>query len=262
MATLRGVLESERATVGGWCVIPGAFSAELMGRCGFDWVCVDTQHGLIGYDQMAQMVQTLSITRTPTFVRVPWNEPDHIMKALDAGAEGIIVPMVNSAEDARRAVAAAKYPPVGQRSWGPIRAAYHPDGYSPGLANERTVVAAMIETPDGVRNAEEILSVPGIDACYIGPADLALGHGMQPTLAVTEDSHEELIKSILDTCRKTGAVGGIHCDSVATIQRWRSLGFRMLTLASDAALMRQAATAGLQELLRTATESGTSSGYA
>lgn len=248
MAALREVLESGRATVGGWCSIPSSFSAELMGRCGFDWVCVDTQHGLIGYDQMAVMVQTLAITRTPTFVRVPWNEPDHIMKALDAGAEGVIVPMVNSADDARAAVAAVKYPPAGQRSWGPIRAALDVEGYSPELANRRTVVATMIETPDGVRNREEILSVPGVDAAYIGPADLALGHGMRPTLAVTEDRHEKLIRSILDTCKSNDVIGGIHCDGVETIQRWRDLGFRMLTLASDAALLRQSATAGVQEL--------------
>jgi 4-hydroxy-2-oxoheptanedioate aldolase len=248
MATLREVLASGRATVGGWCSIPGPFSAELMGRCGFDWVCVDTQHGLIGYDQMVPMLQALAITRTPAFVRVPWNQPDHIMKALDAGAQGIIVPMVNTADDARRAVDATKYPPEGQRSWGPIRAAFDVDGYSPEMANRRTVAAAMIETPDGVHNVDAILSVPGIDAAYIGPSDLALGHRMRPTLAATEDDHEALIRSILDSCDRNGVVSGIHCDSVQTVQRWRALGFRMLTLSSDGALLRQAATAAVQEI--------------
>ena len=121
--TLRELWDGTEATIGGWCSIPSPFSAEMMGRSGFDWVCIDTQHGVIGYDQMMPMLQALSITATPAFVRVPWNQPDHIMKALDAGAQGVIVPMVSTEEDAKAAVAAAKYPPVGMRSWGPIRAA-------------------------------------------------------------------------------------------------------------------------------------------
>ncbi|MQA84070.1 MAG: 2,4-dihydroxyhept-2-ene-1,7-dioic acid aldolase [Streptosporangiales bacterium] len=263
--TLRELWDRGEDTLGGWCVIPSGFGAEMMGRCGFDWVCVDTQHGLIGYDQMAAMLQALSVTGTPALVRVPWNGPDHIMKALDAGAQGVIVPMVNTAEDARRAVGAAKYPPLGTRSWGPIRASLDVPGYSAELANGRTVVAAMIETPDGVRNLDEILSVPGVDAVYIGPSDLALGHGMTPTLNVTEPEHERLIKAILDGCKKHGVVAGIHCDRYETVRRWRDLGFQMFAMASDAALMRGAATAAIQEFRqgrpqRTAPQGG--GGYA
>jgi 4-hydroxy-2-oxoheptanedioate aldolase len=262
MATLRETLESGRPTVGGWCSIPSPFAAELMGRCGFDWVCVDTQHGLVGYDQMVPMLQALAITGTPTFVRVPWNQPDHIMKALDAGAQGIIVPMINTAEDARRAVEAAKYPPLGSRSWGPIRAAFDVDEYTPEAGNRRTVLSAMIETPDGVRNVDEILSTPGIDAAYIGPSDLALGHGMTPTLAVREVEHEQLVRSILDSCKRNEVVAGIHCDSVQTVQRWQDLGFRMTTLASDAVLLRGAATAGVRQLTGRAEEAKGSDNYA
>jgi 4-hydroxy-2-oxoheptanedioate aldolase len=180
--TLRELFQGGELTVGGWCGIPSAFSAELMGRSGFDWVCIDTQHGLIGYDQTTTMLQAISLTGTPAFVRVPWNQPDHMMKALDAGAQGIVVPMVNNAEDARRAVDYVRYPPVGTRSWGPIRAALEVDGYSPQVGNDRTILAAMIETPDGVRNMDEIMQVEGVDAIYIGPSDLALGHGLTPTL--------------------------------------------------------------------------------
>lgn len=242
---LRELWQRREATLGGWCSIPSAFSAELMGRSGFDWVCVDTQHGLIGYDQMTVMLQALAITRTPAFVRVPWNAPDHIMKALDAGAEGIIVPMVSTADDAAAAVAVASYPPEGVRSWGPIRASLDVPGYSPRVGNRRTIVAVMIETPGGVDNVDEILSVPGVDAVYIGPADLALSHGMAPTLDVSEPRHLELIETVLAACQRHQVTAGIHCDRLDTVHRWWDAGFGMCTLASDAALLRTAATAAI-----------------
>jgi 4-hydroxy-2-oxoheptanedioate aldolase len=241
--SLRELWDGTEATIGGWCSIPSSFSAELMGRSGFDWVCIDTQHGVIGYDEMMPMLQALSITATPAFVRVPWNQPDHIMKSLDAGAQGVIVPMVSTEEDARAAVAAAKYPPVGMRSWGPVRAALDVPDYSPGSANRRTIVAVMIETPGGVQNLDAILSVPGVDAVYVGPSDLALGHGMTPTLDVTDPEHERLIDGVVEACRKRGIVAGIHCDSVASVRRWHARGYGMFTVGSDAGLMRSAATA-------------------
>ena len=114
---LRTLLAEKHATVGGWCGIPSMFSAELMGRSGFDWVCVDTQHGLVGYDMMTQMLQGIAISNKPTFVRIPWNQPDHIMKTLDAGAQGLVVPMVNNAEEADAAVRSAKYRPTPWRTW-------------------------------------------------------------------------------------------------------------------------------------------------
>jgi len=241
--TLRELWDGTEATIGGWLSIPSPFSAELMGRSGFDWVCIDTQHGVIGYDQMMPMLEALSITATPAFVRVPWNQPDHIMKSLDAGAQGVIVPMVNSEDDARAAVAAAKYPPMGMRSWGPIRAALDVPDYSPETANRRTIVAVMIETPGGVENLDAILAVPGVDAVYVGPSDLALGHGMTPTLNATDPEHVRLIETIVDRCRQHGIVAGIHCDSVETVHRWHARGYGMFTVGSDAALMRGAATA-------------------
>jgi 4-hydroxy-2-oxoheptanedioate aldolase len=240
-STLRELWDGDEAMIGGWCAIPSPVSAEMMGRSGFDWVCIDTQHGLIGYDQMVPMLQALSITATPAFVRVPWNQPDHIMKALDAGAQGVIVPMVSTEEDALAAVTAAKYPPMGTRSWGPIRAALDVPGYSAEVGNRRTIVAVMIETRGGVENLDAILSVPGVDAVYVGPSDLALGHGMTPTLNVTDPEHERLIETIVDRCRRRGVVAGIHCDSVETVRRWHARGYGMFAVGSDAALMRQAA---------------------
>src|SRR5262245_20562880 len=231
---LRELWDSGRVTVGGWCAIPSTFSAELMGRPGFDWVCIDTQHGLIGYDQMVPMLQVLSITGTPAFVRVPWNAPGDIMKALDAGAQGVIVPMVNSADEARKAVGACRYPPDGYRSWGPIRAALGVDGYGPAVGNRRVVVAVMIETAAGVAAADEIVSVPGVDGVYIGPNDLAITHGMAPSADVFDERHGQVVERVLEACQRHGVVAGIHCGSPATALRWRDRGFRMFNVTSDA----------------------------
>src|SRR2546430_13039058 len=180
MNTMRELWDRGQVTVGGWCVMPSAFSAELMARCGFDWLCIDTQHGLIGYDQMTVMLQALAITGTPPFVRVPWNQPDHIMKALDAGAQGVFVPMVNSAEEAQAAVRACRYPPDGYRSWGPIRASLGAPDYSPQLANRSVICAVMVETVAALDQLAEIVSVPGVDAVFIGPSDSALSMGFGP----------------------------------------------------------------------------------
>jgi len=248
MSSLRELWDRGGVTVGGWCVIPSPFSAELMGRSGFDWVCIDTQHGLIGFDQMAPMLQTLAITGTPAFVRVPWNTPGDIMKALDAGAQGVIVPMINSADDARRVVGACRYPPEGYRSWGPIRAALGVDGYSPEVGNRRVVVAVMIETADGVAAADEILAVPGVDAVYVGPNDLAITHGMLPSADAFSDEHAELVGRVLAACQRHGVVPGIHCGSVDTARRWRDLGFRMLNVTSDAVFIRTGASAVVKAL--------------
>jgi 4-hydroxy-2-oxoheptanedioate aldolase len=242
--------------------MPGAFSAELMGRSGFDWVCIDTQHGLIGYDQMVLMLQGLAATATPAFVRVRWNEPGEIMKALDAGAEGVIVPMVNSAEEARQAVSASRYPPDGYRSWGPVRAALGVDGYSPESANRRTVVAIMIETAAGLANMDETLAVPGIDAVYVGPNDLAVTHGMPPSSTAESHEHAELIHSILAACRRHQVVAGIHCGSVETAQRWLEAGFGMVNVNSDAVFMREQAAAVVKALTGKGATTPRTSSYA
>jgi 4-hydroxy-2-oxoheptanedioate aldolase len=239
--TLRELWDSGAPTIGAWCAIPSAFSAELVGRSGFDWVCIDTQHGLIGYDQMALMLQALAISGTPAFVRVPWNQPGDIMKALDAGAQGVIVPMVNSAAEARQAVGACRYPPEGFRSWGPLRAALGVDGYSAESANRRVVVAVMIETAAGLAAADETLSVPGIDAVYVGPSDLAVTNRLAPSADPSDPEHVRLIETALEACVRHGVVAGLHCGSVETARHWRERGFRMLNVASDAIFLRRGA---------------------
>ncbi len=260
MTTLRELWERDEASLGGWCVIPSTFSAELMGRAGYDWVCIDTQHGLIGYDQMLPMLQALSATGTPAFVRVQWNQPAEIMKALDAGAQGVIVPMVSSREDARRAVGACRFPPEGYRSWGPTRAATLTAGFGPESANRSVVCVVMIETVEAMAALDEILSVPGVDGVYVGPNDLAVTHGLKPDATASDPEHRRLIETILAACRRHHLVAGIHCAGPDTAVRWREAGFRMLNVDNDALFVR-AGAARVLEALRGVKREAARTGY-
>jgi len=262
MPRLREVWDRGGVSVGGWCVIPSPFSAELMGLAGFDWVCLDMQHGLIGYDAMVPMLQAVSRTGTPAFVRVPWNQPDHIMKALDAGAQGVVVPMVNSVADAQAATGACRYPPRGYRSWGPVRAALELSGFNPELANRDVVCAVMVETAAALADLDAILSVPGIDAVYVGPNDMAVTHGLPPNANPTDPEHRRLISSVREACDRHGIVAGIHCGSVETAAGWREEGFRMLNVLSDAVLLRTAATDVVKKLTGEPAPQPTTSSYA
>ena len=246
--TLRELWERGEPTIGGWCVIPSPFAAERMGRAGFDWVCIDTQHGMIGYDQMLPMLQALSATGIPGFVRVPWNQPADIMKALDAGAQGVIVPMVNSKEEAERAAGACRYPPQGYRSWGPTRAALQVSGYGTELANRAVVCMVMIETVEGLAAMDEILSVPGVDGVFIGPNDLAVTHGMKPDATASAPEHRRLIERILEACQRRGLIAGIHCAGPDTAIRWRDAGFQMLNVDNDSVFLRGSAARVLEAL--------------
>jgi 4-hydroxy-2-oxoheptanedioate aldolase len=258
--TLRELWDRGEPTIGGWCVIPGSFAAELMGRVGFDWICIDTQHGVIGFDQMLPMLQALSATGTPAFVRVPWNEPSDIMKALDAGAQGVIVPMVNSKEEAERAAGACRYPPQGYRSWGPTRAAMQVSGFGPESANRAVVCMVMIETVEGLAAVDEILAVPGVDGVYVGPNDLAVTHGMTPDATASDPEHRRLIEKILQACVRRGLIAGIHCSGPDTAIRWREAGFRMLNVDNDSVFLR-AGAATVLEALRGVKREAAKTGY-
>jgi 4-hydroxy-2-oxoheptanedioate aldolase len=242
MTRLRQVMAGGALTLGGWCSIPSAFSAELMGRCGFDWLCLDMQHGLIGLDCLPSMLQAVEATATPTFVRVAWNSPDYLMKALDAGAHGVIVPMIDTADDARRAVDAVRYPPLGQRSWGPLRARFGLAEYSPQAANADVVLAVMIETPSAMSAMDDILAVDGVDAAFVGPADLALSHGFTPSLRPQPGSeHERLIEQVGEACIRHGVAGGTLVAAPQDAARWAAAGFGLISIAGDATLLQAAA---------------------
>ena len=176
---LREIWQEGGAAVNGWLQLPHGFAAEVMAAQGWDSLTVDMQHGPVGYDVALTMLQALSASDVTPLARVPWNEPGIIMKMLDAGCYGIICPMVNSAEEARRFVGACRYPPKGYRSFGPTRVSFYAGSDYAQHANDTVIALAMIETAQAIENLDAILDTPGLDGVYIGPADLSQSLGYQ-----------------------------------------------------------------------------------
>ena len=244
---LKKLWREGRPALGGWLQIPSSFAAEVMAHAGFDWVCVDMQHGVIGYQQSVEMLQAISTTEAVPLVRVPWNEPGAIMKALDAGAYGVIIPMVNSREEAKAAVAACRYPPEGARSYGPVRAAYY-GGLDYAInANQETCCIPMIETTQALERLDQILSVPGIDAIYVGPADLSMSLGLLPAADNDDSAFVTAIEKILAGCRRHRVVPGI-AGSVKTAPKRIDQGFLMVAVVTDAAVLAEGAGRDLSEV--------------
>ncbi len=228
---------NNQQTIGCWLSVANAYTAEAIANLDFDWVCVDLQHGMIDYTDLRGMLPAISTTNTIPIVRVPWNEPYEIMKVLDAGAYGVIVPMVNNREEAMRAVHACRYPPYGNRSFGPIRGAlYGGKGYAQ-EANNQIACIAMIETKEGTEKLEEIVTTPGLDGIYIGPADLALSMGLPVRGDQPEEEHLEMVKTILATAKQHGVAAGIHTSSLEYTEKYLALGFHFVTLATDSVHM-------------------------
>ena len=232
----------------GWCSIPNGFTAELMARQGFDALCIDMQHGLSDFSDVWPMLQAISQTETVPVVRVPWNDPPIIMRALDAGAYGIIVPLVNTAEDAAKAVAACRYPPVGMRSSGPLRAALYGGANYQAEANEHIVILAMIETKEGLANLDAICATPGLDGVYIGPADLSYALGLAPRGDNPEPVHMQTCDRIRDVAHRHGIKACMHCASAAFAAGAIKRGFDLIMLTSDVACLNAGARRQLDDL--------------
>ena len=232
-------------TVGAWLSVNSAFTAEVMAHQDFDWLCIDMQHGLIDYPDAVHMMQAISTTDTIPFVRVPWNDPPTIIKVLDAGAYGVVVPLINNRAEAQAAVAAVRYPPDGIRSSGPARATLYGGGGYQGWANDEIACIVMIETAEALDNLDEIMSTSGVDAAYIGPSDLAYAIGMQPTGDNADPKHIETVQRIFDAAKRHGVAPGIHTGSVEYTTRYLQQGFQMVTLGADRGFMGAKAAADL-----------------
>jgi 4-hydroxy-2-oxoheptanedioate aldolase len=244
-----------KVAFGAWLTIPSAFAAEVMAHQGFDYVCVDMQHGVIDYQTAVTMLQAISTTPVTPFVRVPWNEPGIIGKTLDAGAYGVIIPMVNTRAQAEAAAGACRYAPAGYRSYGPVRAGYYGGPDYAQHANEEIACIPMIETTTAIANLDDILAVPGIDAVYVGPADLSLTLGLPPAMDHDDASFEQARLRIAEACHAHGIVAGIHA-SAALAPKHVAAGYGMVTISSDLGSM--AARAG--EDIRSVREAGPSGG--
>ena len=231
--TLRDCWAKKKGAINAWCSIPSAVTAEMMSMNDFDSITIDMQHGLVDYQAALNMLQVISSSGKTPMVRVPWNEPGIIMKSLDAGALGIICPMINTPEDAIDFVGATRYAPEGHRSSGPTRALmvhgtnYHDE------ANDKIISLAMIETVEALENVEKIAATEGLTGIYIGPSDLSISMGFKPGLDRVEPEMISAINKIYDACKSNNIKVGIHCLSPAYLKEKLSNGYDLATLASD-----------------------------
>ena len=240
MPKIRGTWDEGRTAFGAWIMMSGPASIEVIGASGFDYVSIDCQHGLLAYEDMRDLLLTLNGIDVSPIVRVPSNDAAWIGKALDAGAEGVIVPLVNTVEDARAAVRACRYPPDGGRSFGPARRFQAFDG-GPAGANAGVLCLPMIETRQGLENADAICATDGVDGIYIGPFDLALSSGLQ----AFAPEHEDAITHIHGSCVRAGIVPGIHAIDGAMAKGRAEQGFKLVTVMDDSTMLSRSASTEL-----------------
>ncbi len=251
---IRARWRAGESVTGAWLTLPGPVMAEATARMGFDYVCIDTQHGAIEYSDVVSMIQAILLGGASPIVRVPWNEQGIIGKMLDAGAHGVIVPMVNSVAEAEAVVRSVRYAPGGARSHGPTVAGMRADGY-PAWSAENVAAIPMIETRQAVGDIDAILAVPGIDAVYVGPADLSITLGLAPRNNDGESDFDEALTTILSACEKAGVVPGIHANG-ALVPKRLAAGFRMVTVTTDLLAARIGYAAELERARSSATDPG------
>ncbi|MGE0797412.1 MAG: HpcH/HpaI aldolase/citrate lyase family protein [Lautropia sp.] len=235
---LKQKFQNKQQTIGSWCGIGSSYSTELLAHAGFDTIVIDLQHGLVSPEQLIAMLQAISASPAMPMVRVSQNDFAEINKALDAGAYGVICPMIDTVADAERFVAACRYPPRGNRSYGPARCLMYggPD-YYPG-ADDTILKLAMIETPQGLANVDAIAAVDGIDGLFIGPSDLSLALGVAPGTDWRKDPMAGAIDRIQSTARKHGKLTGIFSPSLAFAQDMQRRGIDYVSVGSDVGMLR------------------------
>lgn len=255
---LKAIWAEGRPAINGWCSIGNPFTAEIMAAQGFDSITIDMQHGALDYSNVLPMFQAMRASGAVLMARVPWLEPGIIMKALDAGAYGIICPMVNTAEEAARLVSYLRYPPLGQRSFGPTRVSFAAGANYAGEANANLLAFAMIETADGMANLDAIAATPGLDGLYVGPADLTLSltqGRLPPGFDREEPEMIAALQTIVAACKRNGIRAALHCGTPDYAARAIGWGFDMTTVGGDARFLAAAAgaaVAGFRKLTETA----------
>jgi len=247
-ATFVARLRRRERVLGYWVVCDNPEGTERIAALGYDYVCVDGQHGLIDYAGWRSALMAIDARGTSAgVVRVPAADLTWIGFALDAGARGVIVPLVDNAEEAAAAVRACRYPPDGARSFGPIRSGLR-IGPKPSEANEAVACIVMIETADALRNLAEICATPGLDGVYVGPSDLrlAVGGAFPGDPAVAEE-FDKAVAAVAQEARKAGIAGGIHCTDGAAASARLAEGFTFATVASDLLHLEKAAADHLRD---------------
>ena len=242
-----------RAAVNGWLSIGNGFTAEIMASAGYDVLTADLQHGAFDYHAMLGMFQAMRASGAAPLARVPWLDAGAVMKALDAGAFGVICPMVNSRAEAERLVSYVRYPPHGTRSFGPTRAHFSAGPRYGEEADGNVICLAMIETRDAFDRVEEIAATPGLDGLYVGPADLALGLAGRKYRTGFDREEPEMVAAlhrIRDAAHAAGIRACLHNGSAAYAARAIGWGFDLVTVSNDVRLLAGAAEASVAEVRR------------
>ena len=244
---------SGKPVLNGWLSIANAFTAEILSEQGYDSITIDLQHGVIGYQAAVGMLQAMRSSDITPLIRVPWLDPAAIMRALDAGAYGVICPMINNGAEAAELVSYVRYPPEGTRSLGPTRANFSAGPNYATEADSEILCFAMIETAEAFRNLDDIVSTPGLDGVYIGPADLTLGlTGKRYPVGFDREEPEmlEAIHTILARAHQAGIRAALHCGSPAYAAKAVGWGFDLVTLPNDVRLLASAASASVADARR------------
>lgn len=251
MNPIKKALQAGEAQVGTWLSLESLFSPRFMARIGFPWLTVDLEHSPVNWETAAGIFAAIADAGCVPLARVPRGDHDHIKRVLDAGAMGIVVPMVNTVEEAKIAIAAAKYPPQGNRSVG---------GYLHALnfgaevgdylkhANDEILVILQTESPEGVENAEEIYSLPGVDAIFVGPNDLLFQMRSESGEDPSAEKFEATLQQILETGKRTGTPVGLHVQSVEDVRKRTEQGWQFIAIASELKMMVNEATRIASEL--------------
>jgi len=246
---LKEIFKQGGSAINGWLQIPNSFTAELMANQNWDSLTLDMQHGVIDYSHAISMLQAISTTNVVPMARVNWNEPGQIMKILDAGAYGIICPMVSNRKEAENFVQACMYPPKGYRSYGPIRGLVYGGPDYADEANSEILKFAMIETKESLDNLDEIMQTPGLDGIYIGPADLSLAVGEKPSFDKPEgDPVYDVIMKILEHAKKNKVIAGIQNAQPEYAHKMIKKGFQLVTIGTDQRFMVAAAKEALSTI--------------
>lgn len=244
--TLRARLLAGDIVCGAWCMMNDMLPAEIMGHAGFDWLVVDMEHGPISLAAAQAIVMAIRTTPATPIVRVPWNDSASIQPVLDSGPYGVLVPMVNTVDDARRVVRDTRFLPLGERSRGGVRSPLA-FGTEPGTyferANDETIVMVQVETVEAVRNADAIAALDGIDCLFVGPNDLASTYGERYPQAWEEFAgpYADAIRAIPGIARRHKKVAGILANSAAMGRRCVEMGYTVVGFAVDVSLLAQAA---------------------
>ena len=232
MTVTRASLAGGEAAIGYWAFFREPLAAQLASQGGYDFVCIDHQHGAGDFATVTRMIDAVVIGEATPIARAPSAGPAGIGALLDAGALGVIIPMVNTAEEAAAAVRACRYPPAGERSMGAIAATvHHGDSYSV-TANDTVLVIPMIETAAAVDRVFDIARTEGIDGLFVGPGDLAASLGRPPALDDPAPEYQSALGRVVDACRSAGIAAGIY-SSVDLLEQRLDQGFRMISVSTD-----------------------------